>query len=165
MLFDLTNPQKAIWLTEQFYKGKSINNICATLTINQLIDIEKLSKAINIFIKSNKSFSIKLKLVDSEPKQYFSALSDLSFQVYELENNKSIKQLALETSNELFNIETDYLFKFKLYHLKNGYGGFVVMLHHLIGDAATMSIIGKQIVDIYSHLVDRTRLYCQGIFL
>ena len=158
-LFDLTNPQKAIWLTEQFYKGKNINNICATLIIKQTIDIAKLSNAINIFIKSNKSFSIKLKIIDNEPKQYFSVLPNLSFDVFELKDLNAVKKLALQTTDEIFNIETDYLFKFKLYHLDNGYGGFVVMLHHLIGDAATMSLVGKQIIAIYSSLVNRTRLY------
>ena len=29
-LYDLTNPQKSIWLTEQFYRGTSINVICGT---------------------------------------------------------------------------------------------------------------------------------------
>ena len=158
-LFDLTNPQKAIWLTEQFYKGKNINNICATLTIKQKIDINKLSSAINIFIKSNKSFSIRLKIVDNEPKQYFSVLPELSFELFEFNDYKEVKQLALTTSNELFDIEKDILFKFKLFHFKNGYGGFVVMLHHLIGDAGTMSLVGKQITQIYSNLVNRTGCY------
>ena len=29
-LYELTNPQKSIWLTEQYYKGTSVNNICGT---------------------------------------------------------------------------------------------------------------------------------------
>ena len=43
-MFELTNPQKSIWVMEQFYKGTNINNICATLTINEEVDIEKLKK-------------------------------------------------------------------------------------------------------------------------
>ena len=57
-MFELTNPQKSIWVMEQFYKGTNINNICATLTINTDVDFEKLNKAINIFIKNNKSFGL-----------------------------------------------------------------------------------------------------------
>ena len=29
-LFELTNPQKSIWYTEQFYNGSNINNITET---------------------------------------------------------------------------------------------------------------------------------------
>ena len=158
-LFDLTNPQRSIWLTEQFYKGKNINNICATLTIKHPVDMTKLCKAINLFTKSNKSFGIKLKIVNNEPKQYFTTVPDSNFKIYELKDYKDVKNLAIDTSNELFNIERDYLFKFKVFHLKNNYGGFVVMLHHLIGDAATMSLVAKQIIDIYSFLINRERFY------
>ena len=156
-LYDLTNPQKSIWLTEQFYKGENINNICATLTIKEKVNISKLCDAINFFIRSNKSFGIKIKVINGEPKQYFSALHDTPFKVIELNDYKDVKHLAEKTTQEIFNIETDNLFKFKVFHLKNNYGGFVVMLHHLIGDAATMSLVAKQIMDFYSNLVNRTR--------
>ena len=46
-MFELTTPQKSIWMMEQFYKGTNINNICATLTINMDVDMEKLNKALN----------------------------------------------------------------------------------------------------------------------
>lgn len=156
-LYDLTNPQKTIWLTEQFYKGKNINNICATLMIKEKVNISKLCDSINFFIKSNKSFGIKLKIVNGEPKQYFSALSDMSFNIYKLNDSQDIKHLAEKTADEIFNIESDYLFKFKVFQLRNGFGGFVAMLHHLIGDAATMSLVAKQIMENYSNLVNRTR--------
>ena len=70
-MFELTTPQKSIWMMEQFYKGTNINNICATLTINKDVDIEKLNKAINIFVQNNKSFGLNFKLINGELKQYF----------------------------------------------------------------------------------------------
>ena len=164
-LYDLTNPQKSIWLTEQFYKGKNINNICATLTIKEKINISKLCDSINFFIRSNKSFGIKIKVINGKPKQYFSVLKDIPFKIFELNDSSDVKKLAEETANEIFNIETDNLFKFKVFHLKNNYGGFVVMLHHLIGDAGTMSLVAKQIIDIYSHLINRTRSYSKCLFI
>ena len=30
-LYDLTNPQKAIWLTEQFSEGTSLNNVSGNI--------------------------------------------------------------------------------------------------------------------------------------
>lgn len=59
-LYDLTNPQKSIWLTEQFYRGTSINVICGTVLIDDIVNFDVLSKAINIFLKDNDSFRIKL---------------------------------------------------------------------------------------------------------
>ena len=31
--FELTNPQKSIWYTEQFYSGTTVNNICTSGTV------------------------------------------------------------------------------------------------------------------------------------
>lgn len=35
ILYDLTNPQKSIWNTEQFFKNTSVNNIGGTIIIKE----------------------------------------------------------------------------------------------------------------------------------
>lgn len=152
-MFELTTPQRSIWMMEQFYKGTNINNICATLTINMDVDIEKLNRAINIFVQRNKSFGLNFKIVNGELKQYFTQLKDIRFEQVKLKDKKAVQELAKETVEEIFDIEGERLFKFKLYKLENKYGGFVVMTHHLISDAATMSIIGKEVTEIYSKII------------
>ena len=152
-MFELTNPQKSIWMMEQFYKGTNINNICATLIINMDVDIEKLNKAINIFVQNNKSFGLNFKLVKGELEQYFTELKDIKFEQVKLKDETAVKKLAKETAEEIFDIEGERLFTFKLYKLENNYGGFVVMTHHLISDAATMGLIGREVTQIYSKLI------------
>ena len=39
-MYALTNPQKSIWLTEQFYKGMSIENITGTVIVSQKVGEE-----------------------------------------------------------------------------------------------------------------------------
>ena len=39
-LFELTNPQKSIWLTEQYYPNSNINNVCGVMSIFQAIDLQ-----------------------------------------------------------------------------------------------------------------------------
>ena len=55
-LLGLTNPQKSIWLTEQFYNGSCVNNICGTVRINEPIEIDLLRQAIQQLIEENDSF-------------------------------------------------------------------------------------------------------------
>ena len=153
-MFELTNPQKSIWVMEQFYKGTNINNICATLTINEEVDIEKLKKAINIFIKNNKSFGLNFKIVEGEIKQYFTKIEEIQFDLVRLKNKEDVHELGKQTAEEIFNVEDKHLFKFKVFLLENGYGGFLAMTHHIISDATTMSLIAKEIVDIYCKLIN-----------
>ena len=54
--YDLTNPQKSIWQTGEFYKGTSIENISGRATILEKVDFKKFEKAINLFIKKNHLF-------------------------------------------------------------------------------------------------------------
>ena len=58
--YDLTNPQKSIWLTEQFYQGSCVNNLCGTVAIDQVVDFDMLKKSIYQFVKDNDSFRLKL---------------------------------------------------------------------------------------------------------
>lgn len=48
-LYDLTNPQKSIWLTEQFYRGTSINVICGTVLIDDIVNFETFYLKLLIF--------------------------------------------------------------------------------------------------------------------
>ena len=152
-MFELTNPQKSIWMIEQFYNGTNINNICATVTINKDVDIEKLNKAINKMVQNNESFGLNFRIENGEIKQYFTEIKDVEFECFNLKGKEEVKKLAKETAEELFDIEGKKLFVFKLYKLENGYGGFVIMTHHLISDAGTMSIITKEIIDTYYKLI------------
>lgn len=152
--YDLTNPQKSIWLMDKYYEGTNINNICGTLTIKQDVDLGVLSKALNIFIKNNKSFSLNFKEENGNAVQYFvENQKDLEFEVFHLKDYKEAQKLAKETSEHVFNIYDKQLYKFILYKLENGHGGFVVLTHHIISDAATFSIIGTEVVEIYGKLL------------
>ena len=50
-LYELTNPQKSIWLTEQYYKGTQINNIAGTLFIEEPVNFDLLKLAVNKFLE------------------------------------------------------------------------------------------------------------------
>ena len=63
--YELTSPQKSIWITEQYYKGTSINNICGTGLINEKVDFKILKQAILEVMKKNDIFKIKLYMENS----------------------------------------------------------------------------------------------------
>ena len=52
MNYPLTNPQNSIWLTEKFYTGTSVNNICGYVYISDSVDFAVLTKAINKLIET-----------------------------------------------------------------------------------------------------------------
>ncbi len=152
-LYDLTNPQKSIWLTEQYYKGSNINNICGALTIKKPLDFEKFKQAINLFIKNNDSFRICLKMYKNEVKQYIKAFSTFDIDIIDLKDEKSVKDFEhYFASLPLFDFDK-VLFKFILFRLPNGHGGFIINTHHIISDSWSLGITVNEIINYYSALL------------
>lgn len=157
-LYNLTNPQKSIWLTEQYYKGSNINNICGALTIKQPLDFEKFKEAINLFVKNNDSFRICLKMDNNEVKQYIKDFSYFDIDIIDLKDEKSVKDYEhYFASLPLFNFDK-VLFKFILFRLPNNYGGFIINIHHLISDSWSLGITVNEIINYYSSLI-KNELY------
>ena len=157
-MYELTNPQKSIWLTEQYFQNTTINNICGSLIIKQDTDLNILNKAINIFVKNNDSFKLRFKQNGSELEQYFSKDEDFNFEILNIIEEKQIEVFAKKIVDTKFSIIDSRVFDFKLFKLSSGFGGFIVNVHHIISDAATFSLIGTEIVEIYSKLINNENI-------
>lgn len=153
-LYDLTNPQKSIWLTEQFYKGSAINTICGTVHIDKKIDFEKLNIAINTFLRDNDAFRIRLLIDESgNVKQYFTKYVPIQFSIEEVLNNDELMALESQMATSIFNVIGHDLYNIKLFKFPNGKGGFIVSACHLVVDAHTASLIASKVINIYSALI------------
>ncbi len=153
-LYDLTNPQKSIWLTEQFYKGSCVNNLCGTVAIDQVVDFDILKKSIYQFVKDNDSFRLRLFYgEDGEIKQKITDFEPFDIELVDLENDEELAILENKMVDIPFSILNSYLHHFKMYRLPSGKGGFVLVAHHLICDACTASLVASKTINIYTSLL------------
>ena len=150
--YDLTNPQKSIWVTEEFYKGTSIENIAGLTTIHEEIDFGKLKEAINIFTKNTESFRLKFVNENNQIKQYISDYEEMTFEVVTVKSEKDVKKLGQEFASTPLEIFDSLMFKFKLFKFEDGHGGFIVVGHHLFVDAWACGIVVSSVVKIYDML-------------
>ena len=155
-LYDLTNPQKSIWVTEEFYKGTSIENIAGTANISEEVNFDKLKEAINIFVKTNDSFRLKFIKDNGNIKQFIDDFSPFSFETVNVSTDKDVKKLEEELSKTPLEIINSYLFNLKLFEYEDGHGGFVIVMHHLISDAWAAGLLISRIIDIYDALLSNT---------
>lgn len=157
-LFELTNPQKNIWNTEQFYKGSTIGNLVGTLIIDEPVNFVLLKKAINIVIKNNDGLRLRLLLAHNTVRQYISSYNPIDFEILELPTIGSLKDVENNIVNISFNIINTNLFEFTIFKFADGHGGFITKLHHIIGDAWTMSLLANQIITNYSNLLNNKKI-------
>ena len=152
--YPLSNPQKNIWYTEKFYAGTSIAGISATMRLKASIDFRLLEQAINLLIKHNDSMRIRITVENGEPRQYVSEYKHTAFEIKDFSQG-DIQELydwdAKMTRTPIFNEDED-LFRFVLLKIDEETCGYLVMLHHIIGDAWTMVILGDEIMRYYQEL-------------
>ena len=156
-LYELTNPQRSIWLTEQYYKGSSINTLCGTVLIGAKINFDILKESINIFIKNNDALRLHIVLnSDDVPEQYVTDFQPLNFDVTYLKDKNELNALEQEMVSKPFDIIDNDLYDLKLFSFPDKTGGFIVKAHHLICDACTAGLIASKIMGIYSSLLNNS---------
>jgi len=152
-LYNLTSPQYSIWLTEQFSKNTSLNNVGGYVFIHDKINFDCLKKAIEFYIKKNTALNLKITLKNGEPKQYVSDSEEPKIDLIEL-NQEEVESFNQKILNTPFNFLDSLLYKFVIFRLPDGRGGFNVTLHHIISDAWNISLLIDQIINCYYSLLN-----------
>ena len=153
-IYELTNPQKSIWNTELFFNNTTVNNICVSGIINEDVNIEILKKAINLLVKENDSFRIKLIVNDSVPVQFFSEYIPFDIDVTKVENKKEFNKIEQQMVEEKFNLINSELYKFKIVKFPDNTAGIILNVHHMIADSWSLGITIQEIVKIYKTLLE-----------
>lgn len=131
-LYELTNPQKPIWLTEQYFTNTSVNTICGYTFITDVVNLEILRKAIYEMVKSNDGMRLKINSKNDSALQYVSDFEPFYIPTVELSTKEDIEKKALEMASTPFMQSNEFLFQFLLFKLPDETGGFIVNVHHLI---------------------------------
>ncbi len=155
-LYELTNPQKPILLTEQYFTDTAVNTICGYTFITDTVNLEVLKKAIYEMVKSNDGMRLKINSKSNNVLQYVSDFEPFYIPTVELQTKEDIEKKALEMASTPFMQSNEFLFQFLLFKLPDNSGGFIVNVHHLIGDSWSLGLIAKEVTTIYSELLANT---------
>ena len=149
--YNLTNPQKAIWMIEQFYPNSNINSMGGYIRIHEEVDFEMLAEAYNLYLQKNDGLRLRIVLQNDVPVQYVAdyqketvKITDISREEFE---NKMKNYIPAS-----FAILDSKLYSFELYRFEDGQGAFVAYLHHLICDAWTTSLFANGVMTMYHAL-------------
>ena len=164
MLEELTNAQKSIWVTEQYYKGSSVNNICGTAIIEEEVNFKKLEQAINIVCQKHDNFKLKLKIKNGDVKQELSENKNCKIDIFHVANLRELEKIRKEIVKKPFILENSLLFKFYIFKFANGQGAFMLNIHHLIADAWTLAFICNEIIKTYSALKQNQEIETKAIY-
>ena len=157
-LYELTNPQKSIWLTEQFYKGTAINTISGSLYMKEPLNFDKLVETIKILVKKHDNFRIKIDTHDNTVKQYLGDIVNYNAEIIDLKTEEDLDELKNKCATQVFDLKNNNLFNFTLFRFPNNYGGVISNVHHIISDSWTLGLISQEIIRIYKSLINNEEL-------
>lgn len=161
---NLTNSQKSIWVTEQYYRGSSINNICGSAIIEEQLDFDKLEKAIQIVCQKHDNFWLQLKIENGEVIQVLSDEKEPKIGIIKVANQSELEEELEKIVKKPFKLEESDLYKFYIIKFENGEGGFMLNIHHLIADAWTLAFISNEIIKTYSELKQNREVETNAIY-
>lgn len=151
--YNLTNPQKSIYYSEQFYKGTSISNISGTVRINKKIDFDVLEKAVNLIIKNNDALRTKLHVIENNVKQSFLDYKKYDVELVNVKDEEELNILLKKLVKKPFTTQDELLFRFTMFKFPNGTGGCNIIHSHLISDAWSSTLICSQLIDNYLQIL------------
>ena len=161
---NLTNAQKSIWVTEQYYKGSSINNICGTAVIQEKVDFEKLKESIQIVCKKHDNFWLEFKLNKGNVEQVLSEKKEIQIDTINIAGKNQLESERNKIVKTKFQLENSKLFKFYIFKFIDGKGAFMLNIHHLISDAWTLALICNDIIKTYSELIQNKEVETKAIY-
>lgn len=157
-LYDLTNPQKSIWLTEQFYRRTSIANVSGTFSLDVKLDFNLLEKSINKFLENNDGLRIQIKLDNGIPKQYIVDYNFIKIKLIDVKDRPSLDKIVDSMIDEPIDLVDSPLYKFVMFRYPNGHGGFFAIANHIVSDAWSTSLLVSRITNIYLNFVNNDNI-------
>ena len=156
--YSLTSSQIRV-LFEFDDKGNIIftnkNVIWGHIKINQEIDFNRLMEALNYCFKKNDSMRTKLCKENDKIYQYFEKYQKMNFEIVDVNTEEDVKKLLNDIINKPLEMFNSFLFNIVIYRYKNGFGGIIIKLNHVMGDGYTLGLI---LYELLGYLSRKTKM-------
>lgn len=147
MLFELTKPQKLIYNMEKF-AGGAISIICGSVMLKGNIEPSSLETAVNTLYRINDALRIRVESTENDVVQTIQDYVPKKIETLRFTDKAQLVAYAEHYAKEPLNIY-DSLCEMKIALLGDS-SGILIKLHHIIGDAWTLSLLASQFCAVLS---------------
>lgn len=161
-VYNLTNPQNSIYLSEQFTNAP-VNNIVGTMFFKKKIDISLLKEAINITIENNQAMRTRIfkdSTNNNNPMQYFADFCSFDIPIFDFsaKTMDDFRSFQKEATKKPFDIYENDLYEFIICILPNDEIALICRFHHLITDAWSLGLIIDSFAINYTRLANQLEI-------
>ncbi len=140
---NLTMPQHLIYDSEKLIGG-SVAVMCGILTVDKTYPEGQVVAAIHKIYETNDALDYKLDDSGSEPQMYYEAPRGRTVNVIRVNNISELDEIGRMTAVTAFDLNS-WLSDLTAVFYPDGCG-IIIKVHHLLGDAWSMSLIANQFI-------------------
>jgi len=156
--FELSNPQKRIWLTELLNNRLEMSNIGYLIEFKGEYDLQKLARAIKYVVKANDSLQLRFKFSEkdkSELVQYIPDYEEIEVEIIEAANEEELFEKIEKIHRHPFDISAKNHCSFVAFSINQKRCGFFEKAHHLAADGISAIIVAREIIETYQRLNEK----------
>ncbi len=153
----LAYSQERMWFIHQLQPESAAYNLCLGLRLAGDLNHSALTQAINRIVERHEILRTELRTVDGRPVQTIRPgltldlpLVDLSADGSEPGSNENLMTLASEFVSTPFDLAQLPLLRAVLYRLGQDDQALLIVMHHVISDAWSYSVLGRELLTLYS---------------
>ncbi len=151
----LSYAQQRLWFIDQLEPGNSLYNISAMYRMWGPLDLGALEQTINEIVRRHESLRTTFRSEDGQPVQVIAPRLRIQIPVSvrsglaDLDRELEIKRFAREQALRPFDLSTGPLLRLSLLKLGEEEHVLVVILHHIVGDGWSGSLLAKEMAALY----------------
>jgi len=153
--FELSNPQRRIWLTEVLHNHVDMSNIGYLIEFKGEYCLERLAQAIKIVVKANKGLHLRFKYSEqdkSELLQYIPPFQDIEVEIIKAKDEKELFTQIEALHHRRFDLSSPFHCGFAVFSIAGKRFGFVEKAHHLVADGISATIVAREVIETYQKL-------------
>jgi amino acid adenylation domain-containing protein/non-ribosomal peptide synthase protein (TIGR01720 family) len=154
--YELSNPQRRIWLTEELHGNKDMANIGYLIELKGKYDPDRLAQAIKYVVKANDSLQLRFKYPADdkkrEPIQYIPDYEEIEVEIIEAADEEELFKKIEKIHRERFDLTDKNHCSFAVFSIDKERCGFFEKAHHLVADGISATIVAREAVETYRKL-------------
>jgi amino acid adenylation domain-containing protein len=157
----LSFAQQRLWFLDQLNPGSSAYNVPLAVRLNGRLDIDALERSVSAIVSRHESLRTTFVEIERKPVQLISdpkairiAVDDLS-DLPDGEREREAEQRINAAAVRPFDLRRGPLLRFNLLRLADDEHVLLATLHHIVGDAWSLSVLIDEFVAHYT-------AYCKG---
>jgi amino acid adenylation domain-containing protein len=155
--YSLSLAQEKLWLFQQIHSGTTAYHLPITFRLRGNLDIPVLRRSIMAVVRRHESLRTTFPLEKDVPIQVVHKACNVSFAVEDLTDTAStaLQQRIREELAIPFDLSKGPLFRIRVFKLAPDLHVLLLMLHHIIADGWSVSILCSEISQLYSAYLEK----------